>query len=51
MIMKPLTNEQIWGIPEEEMPEETQKDYFDYANQAETNDCNPPAAGPCEATD
>jgi hypothetical protein len=26
---QPLTNEQIWGVPEEQMPEPEVKDYFD----------------------
>ena len=26
---EPLTNEQIWGLPEDELPEPEPKDYFD----------------------
>jgi len=26
---KPLTNEQIWGLPEEQLPKPEKKDFFD----------------------
>lgn len=48
--MKPLTNEQIWGIPEEDLPKEEPKDYFDEAQEViEQSDSQ--AAGQIEETD
>lgn len=44
--MKPLTNEQIWGIPDEELPVEEPKDYFDYANKKIIDNGEPQTAGP-----
>ena len=29
----PLTFEQIWGVPEEQLPETEIKDYFDYVTE------------------
>jgi hypothetical protein len=43
---KPLTNEQIWGIPDEELPAETKKDYFE--NQETIDDTEAQTAGPGE---
>ena len=43
--MKPLTNEQIWGVPDEELPEDN-KDYFDDANEEEIDQRHPRTAGP-----
>jgi len=49
--MKPLTKEQIWGVPEEELPTEVPKDYFDYAKQEDSNHCDSQAAGQGEEID
>ena len=29
---KPLTNEQIWGLPEEQLPQPEQKNFFDFVD-------------------
>ncbi len=51
-IMQPLTNEQIWGIPDWELPVvEEPEDYFDYAKKEVIEQCDPPAAGPGEELD
>lgn len=47
--MKPLTNEQIWGVPEDEMPVD-KKDYFDEAHEV-IDKPDPQAAGPGEEAD
>ena len=49
--MKPLTNEQIWGIPEEEMPAEPPKDYFDYEDKKVIDHSDAQTAGRSEETD
>ena len=49
--MKPLTNEQIWGIPEEEQPVEVPKDYFNYEDKKAIDQCSPQAAGQGEEAD
>lgn len=49
--MKPLTNEQIWGIPEEEQPVEAPKDYFDYAKEEVIDQRQTQAAGQGEELD
>ncbi len=46
---KPLTKDQIWGVPEDELPAEPPKDYFDYEKEEEIDQCDPPAAGPGDA--
>ena len=35
MINQPLTHEQIWGVPEEQLPEPEIKDYFEYGETEE----------------
>lgn len=35
MITQPLTPEQIWGVPEEQLPEPEQKDYFEFMSPEE----------------
>ena len=35
---KPLTNEQIWGVPDNELPEPEIKDYFEYVTEVEKED-------------
>lgn len=34
---QPLTLEEIWGVPPEELPEPTQKDYFDFIATEDTH--------------
>jgi len=35
MIKQPLTHEQIWGVPEDQLPEPEIKDYFKYGETEE----------------
>lgn len=34
MTKGPLTHEQIWGVPDDELPSVQEKDYFEIAQQA-----------------
>ena len=47
-MMLPLTNEQIWGVPESELPKQGTKDYFDMVNLGIPNWC-PDCGEPGEA--
>ena len=44
MIKQPLTNEQIWGVPEDQLPEPEIKDYFKYGETEEKETEDEPEA-------
>ncbi len=46
--MKPLTNEQIWGVPEAELLAEPPKDFFNNENQETIDDGDAQVEGPGE---
>jgi len=50
-MQQPLTNEQIWGVPDEDLPNEVQKDYFDYEKEEDTDQRHTQTAGQGEEAD
>ena len=48
---QPLTNVQIWGLADEEMPKDSPKDYFEYEKEEVIDQPHSQAAGPGDEID